>query len=655
MNPDQTPEQADTSRKSPSQGTTRAGNSDIQQILQDALTQIQSGHLQQAEALCQQVLAQQANHPVALHLLGLLSYQNGDAQRAVELIEQAITAKPDFAEACNNAANIYYVLDQVDNAIAKFRQAIEIAPGFAEAHFNLGTILQSRHSLEDAKRHYQDALVIKPDLDAARESLGEVLRLIAQEAGAQQADADPFAATPSQRQRQAAIDSYNQGVMYEQQGVLDEAISHYQRAVELKPDFAEAHNNLGNALTSRERYKEALVCFLNTLALNPASVHACNNLGNTLTNLDRLDEALAGYERAIAIDPFHPEAYNNRGKTLNDMNRHEEALASYDRALTLKPDYADANFNKGLLKLLLGNYEEGWPLYEWRRQLAQQQKNFARNFSQPLWLGDQSIANKTILLYAEQGLGDVIQFVRYAPMVEALGAKVILELPPTLVPLLRTLKGDIAVIAKGDLLPEFELHCPLMSLPLAFKTTLATIPAEVPYLAVDPHKQHEWRERLGPKLRPRVGLAWSGSDTHKHDRHRSISLRSLAPLLRSDLEFHSLQKEVRPDDQTVLAGFTAIRTHDAYLRDFADTAALVAELDLVVTVDTAVGHLAGALGKEVWILLPYAPDSRWLMQRSDSPWYPTARLFRQSSRGHWEDVIADVCSALQRDLSLKSV
>lgn len=256
------------------------------------------------------------------------------------------------------------------------------------------------------------------------------------------------------------------------------------------------------------------------------------------------------------------------------------------------------------------------------------------------------MANKTMLVCLEQGLGDFIQFVRYIPMIEAMGANVILEVHAALVPLIRTLNGSFKIITKGEALPDSDCYCPIMSLPLAFRTTLETIPNEVPYLSTIPQKQIEWQRRLGSKVRTRVGLAWSGTSDHKNDYNRSISLRHLSPLLDLDIEFHSLQKEIRADDEAILMN-SPIHAHQEELLDFADTAALISELDLVISVDTSVAHLAGALGKPVWILLPYVPDFRWLLERSDSPWYPTARLFRQDRLGDWANVIDKVLAELK--------
>jgi Flp pilus assembly protein TadD len=438
---------------------------------------------------------------------------------------------------------------------------------------------------------------------------------------------------------------FNRGKALKELKRYDEALSAYEQALSLKPDFAEAYNNRGNVLKDLKRYDEALVSYGKATVLKPDYANAYNNQGATLVILQRHDEALASYDKALSLHPAYAEAYNNRGTALEHLRRYDEALASYSKAIELKPDFAEARYHKGMLSLLLGNFADGWRLHEWRWQTAQLQ-DFAKNFKQPLWLGDPPIAGKTILLHSEQGLGDTIQFARYVPMVEALGATVILGVPVDLLALFHTLEGHFTLIAEGDALPGFDLHCPLMSLPLAFGTTLDSIPARIPYLAADPQKQRAWQGRLGPKVRPRLGLVWSGNPHHINDRYRSMSLRTLAPLLKEDFEFHSLQKALRAEDWAALADFPQLHSHSEALHDFTDTAALVAELDGVITIDTSVAHLAGALGKPVWILLPYVADYRWLTQRNDSPWYPTARLFRQNSIGDWSNVIEDVIHGL---------
>ena len=308
--------------------------------------------------------------------------------------------------------------------------------------------------------------------------------------------------------------------------------------------------------------------------------------------------------------------------------------------LKLKPDYANAYWNKSLLKILNGDYLEGWQLYEWRWKT--ELLIHLRGYKQPLWLDTQSLLNKTLLIYPEQGLGDYIQCIRYAVLVEQLGATVILEVPSELMSLVSTLKGQFTLVESGKPLPEFDYHCPVMSLPLAFKTTVDTIPADLPYLYTNEDKKQHWQEKLGNKTVTRIGLVWSGSTTHNNDHNRSLLLQQLSSLLELPVEFHSLQKEVRTVDIKTLTEFPSIHQHQDDLQDFSDTAALVDAMDIIISVDTSVAHLAGAMGKKVFVLLPYAPDYRWMLDRPDSPWYPSATLFRQPALDDWESVIVEI-------------
>jgi hypothetical protein len=318
-----------------------------------------------------------------------------------------------------------------------------------------------------------------------------------------------------------------------------------------------------------------------------------------------------------------------------------EALVNYENALSLCPDNHESRWNKGLVELSLGQFREGWRNYEsrWAKEMA----HLRRNFAQPLWRGKKTLAGRTILLHAEQGLGDTLQFVRYAPKVARLGAKVLLEVQPPLLSLLSGIDGVSAVFAQGDKLPAFDLQCPLMSLPLAFGTELSSIPAEIPYIDVSADLVSKWRERMGERRVPRIGIAWAGSAVHKNNRKRSIALERFAPLLSTPgVEFVSIQKELTQSDAAVLEDHASVLNIGGELDDFADTAAVISSLDLLISADTSVAHLAGAIGRPVWILIPLAPDFRWLLKREDSPWYPTARLFRQPRLEDWDSVLERV-------------
>jgi len=428
----------------------------------------------------------------------------------------------------------------------------------------------------------------------------------------------------------------------------DEALASYDRALEIKPDYAMAWSNRATALQGLKRHDEALASYDKALAIQPGYAEALRNRGVALHELRRYDEALASYDRALAVRPDYAEALSNRGLTLQALKRHDEALASYGKALAIDPMLAEAHANEGLLRLLLGDFEQGWKKYQWRWKGAFFSSSPGRSFAQPLWLGKDDVKGKTLLVHAEQGLGDTIQFARYAPKLAEKGATVILEVQPALKALIANTAGACQVLSQGEPLPRFDFHCPFLSLPLAFDTRPDSIPAQIPYLAAPGAAIEKWRAKLGQGGAPKVGIVWSGRSTHANDANRSVGLSRLMALEGSGVQLVSLQNEVRGQDESVLAANSQVLHFGRELRDFSETAALVSALDLVISVDTSVAHLAGALGKPVWILLPFAPDWRWLLDREDSPWYPTARLFRQPRIGDWDSVIAGVRQELTR-------
>jgi len=432
------------------------------------------------------------------------------------------------------------------------------------------------------------------------------------------------------------------GVVRQQQGRDAEAIAFIDRALALRPDNAAALSNRALSLRALGRAHEALACCDRALAVKPDFADAHNNRGLALAALKRPAEALKSYEAALSHAPAHIDALNNCGIALFEVNRLDEALVCFDRVLALRPGHVHGSWNRAQVLLLMGDFARGWPEHEGR--LASN-PGLNRGFTQPLWLGDAPLAGRTILLRAEQGLGDTIQFCRYAPMVAARGARVVLEVQRPLVDLMRTLDGAIEVVARGDALPAFDLHCPLLSLPLVFKTELTSIPARTQYLRA-PAGAIDWKSRLGTK-RPRIGLVWSGNPGHKRDATRSIPFYALMPLLDIDASFVSLQKDVRASDAAVLKQTGQVIDVADNLTSFAETASLIATLDLVISVDTSAAHLTGALGKPLWLLLPQVPDWRWLMGRDDSPWYPTARLFRQDTTRAWGGVVARIRAALE--------
>lgn len=425
------------------------------------------------------------------------------------------------------------------------------------------------------------------------------------------------------------------------------ALAAHDQAIALQPDFADAYTNRGNALRQLKQWQAALESYDKVLQLRPDHAQAHANRGVALRQLGQWQQALESYDTAIRLAPKEAGAYNRRGNVQKDLMQLEAALASYDQAIALDPNFANAYFNKSLLLLLMGDFAQAWPLYEsrWTQPSLRAAK---RDIAQPLWLGDASIQGKTILLHAEQGLGDTIQFCRYAKWVQALHARVVMEVPAPLVPLLQDLEGVALLVAKGQALPAFDYHCPLMSLPLAFKTQMGTIPSASSYLSSDPQRVQQWSDKLGPKTQPRVGLVWCGSTVHDDDHTRSLTLAQLLAYLPADIDYVSLQKEVRHADQVVLQAHPDIRHLGDQLQDFADTAAVCALMDVVISVDTSVAHLSAALGQPTWILLSHVPDWRWLLAREDSPWYPSAKLYRQTQRRAWAEVLTQVRADLIR-------
>jgi len=435
------------------------------------------------------------------------------------------------------------------------------------------------------------------------------------------------------------------GFIAREKGDLADAGNFYAAALARSPADAQLHNNLADVRRAQNREAEALALYRRAAALAPdlAEIHA--NLGGLLMSLRRPDEALPHLLRALELRPDLIPVRNETTLALSALGRYEEVVAHYRAAIRQQPANADARYLEALALLATGDFARGWRRHEsrWYAELGREKR---RMFAAPAWLGEPNLAGRTILLHAEQGFGDTLQFARYVPMVAALGDTVLLEVQPQVRPLLLGTPGTAGVFARDEALPPFDTQCSLMSLPRAFRTTLASIPAEVPYLRVPPDRLQRWRERLGgASARRRIAIAWSGSQGGPWN--RDMPLSALLPLLqRADCEWHLAQVEIGDADRRLLAETPSLVDHSAALADFADTAALVSHMDLVISVDTALAHLAGALALPVWTLLPLGADYRWMMQRPDSPWYPTMRLFRQPRLRDWAAVVDAVGVAL---------
>jgi Flp pilus assembly protein TadD len=433
------------------------------------------------------------------------------------------------------------------------------------------------------------------------------------------------------------------GFIARQHGNLTGAAESYGAAVVLAPDNAQLHNNLAEVQRALNQHEAAVASYRRAAALAPDEAAIHFNLGTLLHALHREDEAVASLQRAVALRPDMIEARSEMSPALCSLGRYAEALQQYRAAQTQQPDNWSARYLEALALIALGDWATGWELHEarWRSELGAAHR---RLFAQPYWLGETDLAGRTILLHAEQGYGDTLQFVRYVPLVAARGGRVLLEAQQGLAPLLTGMPGLAGVITRGDAPPPFDLHTSLMSLPRAFRTTLETVPADVPYLVPPAGRLVRWRERLGKPRARRIGIAWSGTPSPWN---RAIPLQLLRPIAeRQDCELHTLQTEIWPADRAALLALPQIHDHSGALADFADTAALISLMDLVISIDTAAAHLAGALSKPTWLLLPVGPDYRWMLERTDCPWYPTMRLFRQPALHDWQSVVGRVMRCL---------
>jgi tetratricopeptide (TPR) repeat protein len=515
------------------------------------------------------------------------------------------------------------------------------APDSFEAHHLLGLVQLKRGNASAALPLIEAALKIDPSSATALSSRGRAFATLNRCSEALASFDQALALAPDDPDTL----SNRGGMLLSLQRPAD-ALAGLDRAVALAPRHFGALTNRANALAMLERFDAALAQYDALLELHPTRAELHFNRGNALSSLGRHLEAIVAFDRAVLLQPGYVRAHINRGVALQAINRHQDALASFANALAIDKTIPVVRHNAALSLLTMGDYRRGFAQYEMRRSNMPPQR---RGFEKPLWLGESPLSGKVILLHAEQGFGDTIQFVRYAPLVAALGAKVLLEIPSELLTLLGRVDGIAGIVEQGKALPPFDVHCPLASLPLAMRSEPATIPAQVPYLKASDERIGRWRARLAPIVAPRVAIAWSGRATHANDRNRSIPLARLAPLFMLDgVSFISVQHDMRSEDAATLVGIPRITHLGEELHDFDDAAAVLALVDLVISVDTSVANLAGAMAKPVWILLPFSPDWRWMLGRADSPWYPTARLYRQPALGDWDSVVASMREDLKR-------
>ena len=605
----------------------------------------QAGDKEQAASLCAEALGIDPNHAQALHLKGVIALADGRADDAVALIGRAAEIVPDDARVNADHGVALARAGQTDAALAAYDRAIALSPDPSAVRFNRANLLGALGRLDEAVADYDAVVSAAPDNAPAWANRGSALNALGRLEDAFDSHARVAALAPG-----SAAAQFNLASALQSLGRLEEAVAAYAEAGSIAPAMAEAHLHRAELLLALARPQEALTVCGQAMAAEPGLFEhpgLWNARGSALLALDRPRPALTAFEQVIAKAPDAPPGHANRAMALRDIGRLDEAIAAFDRALALAPGYLEARCNQAVCQLLAGDLGPGFEGHELRWRIGPGLAE-ARDFTQPLWLGREDVAGKIVLLHAEQGLGDTLNFCRYAALVAGLAARVVLEVQPALVPLLAGLEGVDRIVARGEPLPPFDLHCPLMSLPTAFGTRLDTIPAAPAYVAAPPDRQSAWAERLGPPRGLRVGVVWAGKPSHHNDRNRSLSLERFVRALPDGIEAFALQDRFSEADEAALAARPDIRRFDGLIADFADTATLAAAMDVVVSVDTSAAHLAAALGRPTWILLPFAPDWRWLLVRDDSPWYPSVRLFRQPEPGDWDSVLDRVRAELER-------
>jgi len=577
-------------------------------LFSEALGLHQQGQLDAAHALYQKVLKIRPKHPDTLQLMGTLALQRGQYADAIDWIQRSLKLNGRNASAWNNLGLSYKKLGRFEEALGAFDRALAVQKDLSDALFNRASVLAELGRFEDAKNMYDRLLAVAPS-DAELHFRKARVLAASNEAAS--------------------------------------ALASYRQAIALDPNHVEALTARAVLLSETKQTALALQDFEKVVQLAPAQPSAHSNLGNALSDVGRVGEALVCYAKALALDPQFVDAHFNTGVVRQAQRQIEAAIAAYKTAVAIDPEHVFAQWNLGLCQLMSGDLLNGWKQYEWRwknPQLDVYQER--RMFSVPRWDGTQDLAGKTLLLYSEQGLGDTIQFCRYADLAAQRGAKVILEVQQPLIRLLSNLKGVHTLIERGAPVPAIDFECPLMSVPLAFQTTIDSVPALPAYLQADSQLRGKWATRLGNTADLRVGVVWTGRASHANDHHRSATLNDILPLQSEGIQWVCLQNELREDDARHIQHHPAIRYFGEALTDMAETAALCDLMDVVVSVDTSVAHLAAALGKPVFLMLPFVPDWRWLLDRDDSPWYPSVQVFRQKQEGHWHPVMESIQHAL---------
>jgi tetratricopeptide (TPR) repeat protein len=581
--------------------------------MNEALAAQSAGDLGRARMLYGEALRMDPRQADALHMLGLLAQQSGDLPSARALMEESVAIRPTVAVVHFNLATVRDLQGDVAGAILAYEAAVVLAPDFAEAHSNLGNLYGQSGRRDDALRAYAAAIRAKPDFAAVYSNFAVVL-----------------------------IDL----------GRYDEAIRTLEAAVQLAPNMPEAHMNLGQAYRRSGRFREAIDATRNALELRPDYRDAYLNLALAAFELEEFDSSIDANRRALELDATTPQTHYNLAMVYHLCGRYAEAIATYEAALALWPDFVEAHANLAFSLLVGGDFARGWNEYVWIWRLPAKRAQYPYLDRATLWNGE-AFAGRQLLITRDQGFGDAIQMARYFPAVKARGGRVVLEALPALVPLFEGLPGIDELRVVGDaaiIRDDVDLYIPITVLPRAFGTDLTSIPAPIPYLRASDERVERWRGRMERPAHLRVGIVWAGFPGNVDDRHRSVRLEDFATLGSVDgIAWFGLQKG--RDEERLSCGPLTINPLGADIRDFADTAAILTHLDLVISVDTAIVHLAGAMGKPVWTLLPFVPDWRWMTERRDSPWYPTMRLFRQPCAGDWASVFAEVTRELRALIS----
>ena len=583
------------------------GSEDINKLMGNAVQLHQTGDLLAAEIAYRDILKLHSSFSPASHFLGVVLSQLKRHDEAVNILNQAIIELPNDAVVQHNLALALFHNSEADSAINHYQIALKLKPNFSDAHFNLGNALKDKKRYEDAVSCYRQALLLKPKFPTALNNLANTLMTL---------------------------------------GRLDEALDQVDQALVIKPDYAECYLNRGNILTEQKRFDEAISAYGAALKLNPVLIEAQLNLAKTHSQSGQHDKAIELIHKVIAQEPDNHDAHNSLGCCWMDLNKLQSAMKSLARCIECKSDSAEGHFNYALALLKSGCFAQGWKEYEWRIKGEMGKSHYS--YQKPRWLGE-SFANQTLMIYVEQGFGDSIQFIRFIPQVKKLGGHVILLCQPELIRLFTGVEGiDTMVSRPLEGVPDIEFDCliPLMSLPHVLAINSSDQFCAEAYLTIENPPAAKWHQQISDDGKLNVGIVWAGNPKHKNDLNRSIPFDLFGDLAKiSGVKLYSLK--VGPDFDQIKISPNEIKNLGSQITDFQDTAEAVSCLDLVITVDTSIAHLAGAMGKPVWVLLPFAPDWRWMLESDGSPWYQSMRLFRQQQLGEWSYPFQRISEALE--------